>query len=774
MKNSIIFKTLLILGSVIFAIFIVSGYLFLQKDRELIGDIRAYNLNSAMKALDQRQDERLDIDKKQLEYAVSMIAKNSSEYLLNFDTDGLKQSLLFDIKKDGVNAIQVWDSSMQEIFLLAVKQNNKIVFLKTLPQDLEKLTKFKKDIVKAYGSSTEVLGSITLFYDKSIIINKINTLRDKTKKDIEHFNTTIDTQLSSSVFVKFIINLISLVAIMFAMTLLLRKLVNSPLQQLQTGLDNFFLFLQGKKDSTQNINISSNDEFGHMAQSLNENISVSARLHEEIHELNTNLEERIKEKTAKVTTLLDNAGQGFLTFNQDFIVDDEYSNECAKLLGDDMAGKNITDLLFKDNAKKESFISVLNDAIDEDEKIVQNAFISLLPSTIILNKRALKLEYKILENNATMLILTNISAQRRLEKKIKREQEILKMIVTIVSDSDTFYDIKREYIEFIKSYKSLIDTTKTPLNNINEMYRALHTFKGTFLQLHMDNSVKFLHNLESSISNMLKENISSNKNLIELFDNSNFRESLQKDINIIKDILGNDFLNSENFVQIDINTIKNLQLAVSHAIQQKPSMSQEEKDILKYVEDLSNQKLSHLLKPYVNLTQELATRLEKEIYELTIIGNDDIFISDKYKPFIKSLIHIFRNSVDHGIETPDQRIEHDKDDTGTISCTFSTNEENILQIIISDDGAGINKDKILSKAISQNILTKEKASALSDEEINLLVFHDNFSTKDDISNISGRGVGMSVVKQECEKLNGHIEIQSKPNIGTTFVFNMPL
>jgi two-component system chemotaxis sensor kinase CheA len=132
-------------------------------------------------------------------------------------------------------------------------------------------------------------------------------------------------------------------------------------------------------------------------------------------------------------------------------------------------------------------------------------------------------------------------------------------------------------------------------------------------------------------------------------------------------------------------------------------------------------------------------------------------------------VHVFRNSVDHGIETMDERHEIQKDEIGTISCSIKEDENN-LHFIIADDGAGIDIEKIKEKATQLEIDT----DSLSDNEIEALIFNDRFSTKGEVSQTSGRGVGMAVVKYEIEKINGVININSQLNIGTTFEFIIPL
>ena len=563
------------------------------------------------------------------------------------------------------------------------------------------------------------------------------------------------------------------IVISFVILITIKKLILKPLKEFEDALDSFFLFLQGKQKHTQNLTIHTNDEFGVMAKMLNDNISVSAKLHQDIHELNSHLEEKVEEKTKKVTTLLDNAGQGFLSFSCDLLVDDEYSKECIKLLGDDLAGKYMPDILFKTNTTKQKFFQkTVLEACRIDSLLVQKSILSLLPNEIILNKRALKLNYKILENKKLMLIVTNITAQKKLERKVKKEQEVLKMIVEIISESDSFYDAKRDYEYFIDNYKNYINSSKTSLNNVSEIYRIIHTFKGTFSQLYMGDIVKFLHSLENELSLMLKNNIHSNEELLKLLDRTDFKSNFNKELEIIRTVLGDEFLETQNFLKINCSEINNIQKKIHNIFEKQHFNTPESKELISQVSNLSNQRLINLLKPYTSLVQQLAKRLQKEVYEFEIIGDNEFLVSERYKPFIKSLVHIFRNSVDHGIEDPETRLINNKDEIGTIGCNFLVDDEKI-QILISDDGAGIDREKVLQKAIKEKIITNDKVEKMSDKEVYALIFNEHLSTKDSVSDISGRGIGMNAVIVELDKLGGYIEINSQKNLGTTFTINIP-
>ena len=134
-------------------------------------------------------------------------------------------------------------------------------------------------------------------------------------------------------------------------------------------------------------------------------------------------------------------------------------------------------------------------------------------------------------------------------------------------------------------------------------------------------------------------------------------------------------------------------------------------------------------------------------------------------------MHCVRNSVDHGVEAPDVRVANGKPETGHVLLKAS-NEGNLIVIEITDDGAGINVEKIKNKAVQRGIIHPDKV--LTDQEAYQLIFEAGFSTADKISNVSGRGVGLDVVKTMIEKLNGTVTVFSELGKGTTFSIKLPL
>jgi two-component system chemotaxis sensor kinase CheA len=167
-----------------------------------------------------------------------------------------------------------------------------------------------------------------------------------------------------------------------------------------------------------------------------------------------------------------------------------------------------------------------------------------------------------------------------------------------------------------------------------------------------------------------------------------------------------------------------------------------------------------------------AAHSEKKLVKLHLEGTDTEIDRNVLQVISDSLIHLIRNSVGHGIETPDQRTSFNKSKEGTITLkAFSESEAVIIEI--SDDGKGIDLERVRSKAIEKGIITKEAAKHLSVDEVIQLIFEAGFSTVDQVSAISGRGVGMDVVKKALDSIGGHIHVQTKMGEGTTFRLHLP-
>ena len=184
------------------------------------------------------------------------------------------------------------------------------------------------------------------------------------------------------------------------------------------------------------------------------------------------------------------------------------------------------------------------------------------------------------------------------------------------------------------------------------------------------------------------------------------------------------------------------------------------------------QPIGRLFKKYPRLARDLARSLGKDV-ELVLHGEDTEMDKTMIEDLNDPLVHLVRNAVDHGVETMEQRSAAGKPEKSIVELTARQEGDHIL-ITITDDGRGMRPEVIRNKAIEKGLIAKEVANTLDERQCLELIFLPGFSTKDEISSVSGRGVGMDVVKTNIQKLNGTIEIHSEPGRGSVFTIALPL
>lgn len=196
-------------------------------------------------------------------------------------------------------------------------------------------------------------------------------------------------------------------------------------------------------------------------------------------------------------------------------------------------------------------------------------------------------------------------------------------------------------------------------------------------------------------------------------------------------------------------------------------------DLLNDMKNVMMFPFSSALAAFPKLVRDISREQGKEL-ELTMQGGD-IEIDKRILQEIKDpLIHLVRNSIDHGIENKETRRLKKKPEKGSLRIAVSQKESSKVEIIIADDGAGIDLEKLKASAMRQGIITKEQAEALNREEAINLMFESGLSTSHIITTVSGRGLGLPIVREKVERLGGTISIDTRPDEGTTFRLMLPL
>ena len=184
------------------------------------------------------------------------------------------------------------------------------------------------------------------------------------------------------------------------------------------------------------------------------------------------------------------------------------------------------------------------------------------------------------------------------------------------------------------------------------------------------------------------------------------------------------------------------------------------------------QPIGNVFNKFPRIVRDLAKSASKKV-QLKIVGAETELDRSIIESIKDPLTHMVRNSIDHGIEAPDIRLQQEKPAVGNLTMK-AYHEGGQVIIEITDDGAGIDPEKLRSKAVEKGIISEEQAQALSNREALMLIFQPGFSTAEKVTNISGRGVGMDVVKTNIEKLGGTVELESMVGAGTTVKIKIPL
>lgn len=542
-----------------------------------------------------------------------------------------------------------------------------------------------------------------------------------------------------------------------------RKVTKVVLNDINKPLNLFMDHLNSIATNThiKPLTLKTNDELQVLSQSFNFMMKKVSDSHEQLEDLNKNLEDKVITKTKSIKHLLDNTGQGFLSFDKSFKIQNEYSKECLNIFSTtNLTKHSIQNLLFNDPKEKDEFTDWMFRAFDQqlDFELV----VDLAIKEIQFNNNFYSIEYRLLQNEnheTIMMILTDITEQRDLENTHKKDQSYVKMILSVLRYQEQFRAFYEDFCNIEKDMDLLILNFKKlhEKSYFEKFFRDIHTLKGTAAAFDMIDLQDNLHILESYLQDKSYD-LNKLKSFFKLI-----KTSFLKVINQLKEDLGDAiefhqkrvFISENDFTKI-LNEIK----LHNHQLYTQLSTY-----ILNPISDL--------FEPYKLLIQQIADQQEKMLHPLLVEGEEILVNLNSYKDLNTSLVHLFRNAVDHGIESPEQRDEQGKDPEGSIKVIIKL-DNNTIKIQVIDDGAGINPQFIAKSLIKKGLKSESEASIMSEKDLIHSIFLAGFSSKDSISNTSGRGVGMDAVKHAVKQLDGDIYIESEIGKGSKFFIEIPL
>ncbi len=476
--------------------------------------------------------------------------------------------------------------------------------------------------------------------------------------------------------------------------------------------------------------------------------------------------------------LLDNSGEGFLIFGPDLLIDSQYSLACETMLGRSPAGCLAAEIFFdKDPVKADLFGTIIASVLSEPDPDTQECMLSLLPGEIARGDVILKIEYKALDNSQFMVVLTDITAQRHTEDLLRQERQRLELIVMAVSDRRNFFETIDAFREFLGvDLPRMLQRGQLPQLLAKDLYREIHTCKGLLSQFSFPGTPKVLHAIESQIASMLSLGEALTiQQLGCLASSQTLQTAFDADLAVLSEALGEEFLRyGDSIVLSDAQARQLERLAIRLLRGETVDTSVAEIcNLLHAISILCKVSLKDALMGFDGLVKQTAQRMEKEVAPIEVIGGADVWIDpNAYRPFLRTLVHVFRNAVAHGLEAPEARWEAEKDEAGKITCTVAL-QGNTIHLCIADDGAGLNLETLRQCAINHGIYAADAVAHIPDDTIAQLIFRDHISTKKEVSELAGRGMGLAAVLHETNHIGGEVVVRTLAGQGTRFLFTLP-
>ncbi len=471
------------------------------------------------------------------------------------------------------------------------------------------------------------------------------------------------------------------------------------------------------------------------------------------------LEARRREtKEAEVLKLqqehvFNNMGEGFFRVDQNGIIINVLTQVCNTIFGRDIKGVELGELICETDEDKEFLTELLGNYFKK--KIAASVCFELFPDELKINDKYFKLTYepekKDNEIVALVVVMSDVTETKVYEMTMITEKQKLKMVVSTMLNRDDLIELLNEFIEFTG------DVMEDIYDDL-ELMNKIHTFKGNFGMYNLMHIVPFLHDLEDQLI--------AGKTIAQDIGNE-MRNTIYEDLEIVTEITGSSFFEDEVYLSVNKNNLEKVYQTVRrHFYDQEASL------ILNIMEQIFYKSVGDVLMFYAKESVKIASRKGKTINIATLSG-DEVFIDTFfYRDVFRALVHLFNNCIEHGIEEEEERMMIGKSPYGELACSID-DLGNLFEVTISDDGRGIDLGKVRNKAINKEIITTEQADAMTEEELMLLIFEPNFSTKSYADDISGRGVGMAAVKAEVERIGGTVRVESIMDFGTTVKLLLP-
>jgi two-component system chemotaxis sensor kinase CheA len=545
-------------------------------------------------------------------------------------------------------------------------------------------------------------------------------------------------------------------------------------------------------DFDQEVVVTTTDELSVLAKSFNwMNKEIKSLLNQkedmilQLEDYSKNLEIKVEQRTIELKNANDFMGaminsldQGLFVFDQTMECHDVFTNACVNIFGMAPPHHTFTDVL---GISDETEIGNINQwsAILFSEMIPFESAVNLGPRTKIQGTdytdpdfKYVQIDYYPMKDEESKIkSIVTVGTDKTLEfqavEKKKENDQYVAMIIKILNNKTHF----KSFCDEAESILSQFDTVYDKEKNVVQFDLAMilfHTLNGGFGMYSLSKLQAEARGYESLVTTAREANMPAQEyNALLVTQVASLKSNFNNMKNELDSLLGTSFQGGETYKEIPLSTIMRLQGLINQ------SASGQLKEI--FYEELVKEPVIDYFKPYEDVCFKAAEKTGKQFSGIQF--NNELM---KIEPaplleFFNVLIHLFRNCIDHGIESPYKRQELGKPEAGKIVVSFDilkSSDVDIFYLNIQDDGGGINSEIIKKKYSS--MYPDVDISGYSEKDIINIIFDPFFSTRDEVSALSGRGVGMSAIKEVMDKLNGRIDIETKLGAGTSFAFFIPL
>lgn len=506
------------------------------------------------------------------------------------------------------------------------------------------------------------------------------------------------------------------------------------------------------------------------------------RMREVIEEQNRTLEQKVKERTAElhrknqdIATMMANLHQGLFTITEGGVIHPEYSKYLEVILGtEQIANRNFMDVLFHNATLGENALDQITTAVDAIIGVEEMMFD--FNSHLLVQEfqrkdaddktQLLELDWVPIVNSQTdeidklLVTVRDVTELKALQEAAEQQRKELEIIGQILSvENDKFDDFLNTSLDFINNCRELIESTNEKDHElIARLFRNMHTVKGNARTFGFSYVTDTVHQVEHSYDELRKNDDAVWEPEVLLSE----LENAENDVKRYQEIAQNKLKIKGNQSEGNLKNMEQVKQLIDEAVQLDfNQMSSPVKSWVKQSYDTLVQTqakpISEILDTVTESVNSLARQLGKSQPKLAIDNGDYLIKKDLHPTLNNVFMHIMRNAVDHGIESDEERKSKGKPESGTINLTVSEDSKAVI-LEVSDDGRGLALAHIYRSAIEKGVL-KEESSRPSDNEIANFIFSSGFSTASEVTDISGRGVGMDAVKRFLEESGGSIVIE---------------